>query len=98
MCKDGEVLREEDEDSEARDSEVENHREGGIENTSSDSGRSVDQHGYLSEYEDQVHIHVDMFFLFQFCTMFLLISRSLYYVKLKISKDHTCTIIALWCL
>ncbi|XP_076669213.1 E3 ubiquitin-protein ligase Nedd4 isoform X2 [Andrena cerasifolii] len=56
---DGEVLREEDEESEARDSEVENHREGGIENTSSDSGRSVDQHGYLSEYEDQSDDNVD---------------------------------------
>lgn len=57
MCKDGEVLREEGEDSEARDYEIENHRGGGIGDTSSDSGHTVDQRGYLSEYEDQVLIH-----------------------------------------
>lgn len=57
MCKDGEVLREEGEDSDARDNEIENHRGGGSGNTSSDSGHSVDQRGYVSEYEDQVFIH-----------------------------------------
>ncbi|XP_053972093.1 E3 ubiquitin-protein ligase NEDD4 isoform X3 [Hylaeus volcanicus] len=56
---DGEVLRKEDEDSEARDNEIENHRGGGIGDTSSDSGRSVDQHGYLSECEDQTDDNVD---------------------------------------
>lgn len=50
---DGEVLREEGEDSDARDNEIESHREGGS-GSSSDSGRSVDQHGYISEYEDQL--------------------------------------------
>lgn len=54
MCKDGEVLREEGEDSETRDNEIENHRGGGMGDTSSDSGHSVDQRGYLSESEDQV--------------------------------------------
>ncbi|XP_031847586.1 E3 ubiquitin-protein ligase Nedd4 isoform X3 [Nomia melanderi] len=56
---DGEVLREEDEDSEARDYENENHRGGGNGNTSSDSGRSVDQRGYHSGYEDQSDDNVD---------------------------------------
>ncbi|XP_043256787.1 E3 ubiquitin-protein ligase Nedd-4 isoform X2 [Colletes gigas] len=56
---DGEVLRKEDEDSEARDYDIENHRGGGIGDTSSDSGRSVDQHGYLSECEDQTDDNVD---------------------------------------
>lgn len=56
VCKDGEVLREEDEDSEARDSEGRIHREGGIGDTSSESGHSVDLRGYQSECEDQVFI------------------------------------------
>ncbi|XP_076177949.1 E3 ubiquitin-protein ligase Nedd4 isoform X2 [Ptiloglossa arizonensis] len=56
---DGEVLHKEDEDSEAGDYEIENHRGGGIGDTSSDSGRSVDQRGYLSEYEDQTDDNVD---------------------------------------
>lgn len=54
VCKDGEVLREDDEDSEARDCEGGEHRGGGIGDTSSESGRSVDQRGYLSESEEQV--------------------------------------------
>lgn len=57
MCKDDEVLREDGEDSDARNYEIENHRGGGSGDTSSDSGHSVDQRGYLSEYEDQVLIH-----------------------------------------
>ncbi|KZC11019.1 E3 ubiquitin-protein ligase Nedd-4 [Dufourea novaeangliae] len=56
---DGDVLREEDEDSEARDYEIESHRGGGIGDTSSDSGRSVDQRGYHSECEDQSDDNVD---------------------------------------
>ncbi|KAK9308352.1 hypothetical protein QLX08_001765 [Tetragonisca angustula] len=56
---DGEVLREEGEDSDARDNEIENHRGGGSGNTSSDSGHSVDQRGYVSEYEDQSDDSVD---------------------------------------
>lgn len=54
VCKDGEILREDDEDSEARDCEGRNHRGGGMGDTSSESGRSVDQRGYLSESEEQV--------------------------------------------
>lgn len=57
VCKDGEVLREDDEDSEARDCEGGEHRGGGIGDTSSESGRSVDQRGYLSESEEQVLTH-----------------------------------------
>ncbi|XP_011869177.1 PREDICTED: E3 ubiquitin-protein ligase Nedd-4 isoform X3 [Vollenhovia emeryi] len=53
VTQDGEVLREDDEDSEARDCEGGDHRGGGIGDTSSDSGRSVDQRGYLSESEEQ---------------------------------------------
>lgn len=60
MCKDGEVLRADGEDSDTRDYEIENRREGGSRDTSSDSGRSVDQHGYLSEYEDQVLIYIKL--------------------------------------
>lgn len=60
VCKDGEVLREDDEDSEARDCEGGDHRGGGIGDTSSDSGRSVDQRGYLSESEDQVLISIKL--------------------------------------
>ncbi|XP_072752875.1 E3 ubiquitin-protein ligase Nedd-4 isoform X1 [Anoplolepis gracilipes] len=56
---DGEVLREDDEDSEARDCEGGDHRGGGIGDTSSDSGRSVDQRGYLSESEEQTDDNVD---------------------------------------
>ncbi|XP_034173087.1 E3 ubiquitin-protein ligase Nedd4 isoform X3 [Osmia lignaria lignaria] len=56
---DGEVLREEGEDSETRDNEIENHRGGGMGDTSSDSGHSVDQRGYLSESEDQSDDNVD---------------------------------------
>ncbi|XP_017889147.1 E3 ubiquitin-protein ligase NEDD4 isoform X2 [Ceratina calcarata] len=56
---DGEVLREENEDSDARDYEIESHRGGFSGDTSSDSGRSVDQRGYLSEYEDQSDETVD---------------------------------------
>ncbi|CAL7946575.1 unnamed protein product [Xylocopa violacea] len=56
---DGEVLREEGEDSDARDYEIENHRGGGSGDTSTDSGHSVDQRGYLSEYEDQSDDNVD---------------------------------------
>ncbi|XP_006623506.1 E3 ubiquitin-protein ligase Nedd-4 isoform X2 [Apis dorsata] len=56
---DGEVLRADGEDSDARDYEIENRREGGSRDTSSDSGRSVDQRGYLSEYEDQSDDSVD---------------------------------------
>ncbi|CAK9831167.1 E3 ubiquitin-protein ligase Nedd-4 [Anthophora retusa] len=59
ITQDGEVLREEGEDSEARDYEIENHRGGGIGDTSSDSGRSVDQRGYISECEDQSDDNVD---------------------------------------
>lgn len=54
VCKDGEVLREDDEDSEARDCEGGDHKGGGIGDTSSESGCSVDQRGYLSESEEQV--------------------------------------------
>jgi len=61
VCKDGEVLREDDEDSEARDCEGGDHRGGGIGDTSSDSGRSVDQRGYLSESEEQVLIYIKLF-------------------------------------
>lgn len=64
MCKDGEVLRADGEDSDARDYEIENRREGGSRDTSSDSGRSVDQRGYLSEYEDQVLIQLYKLLLF----------------------------------
>lgn len=60
VCKDGEVLREDDEDSEARDCEGGDHRGGGIGDTSSDSGRSVDQRGYLSESEEQVLIYTKL--------------------------------------
>ncbi|XP_076245151.1 E3 ubiquitin-protein ligase Nedd4 isoform X2 [Calliopsis andreniformis] len=56
---DGEIPREEDEDSETRECEVENHRGGGIGDTSSDSGHSVDQRGYVSEYEEQSDDNVD---------------------------------------
>ncbi|KYN01462.1 E3 ubiquitin-protein ligase Nedd-4 [Cyphomyrmex costatus] len=57
---DGEVLlREDDEDSEARDCEGGDHRGGGIGDTSSDSGRSVDQRGYLSESEEQTDDNID---------------------------------------
>ncbi|KAL6266366.1 hypothetical protein P5V15_003221 [Pogonomyrmex californicus] len=56
---DGEVLREDDEDSEARDCEGGDHKGGGIGDTSSDSGRSVDQRGYLSESEEQTDDNVD---------------------------------------
>ncbi|XP_011336946.1 E3 ubiquitin-protein ligase Nedd-4 isoform X2 [Ooceraea biroi] len=56
---DGEVLREDDEDSEARDCEGGDHRGGGIGDTSSDSGRSVDQRGYLNESEEQTDDNVD---------------------------------------
>ncbi|XP_020291402.1 E3 ubiquitin-protein ligase Nedd-4 isoform X2 [Pseudomyrmex gracilis] len=57
---DGEVLREDDEDSEARDCEGGEHRGGGIGDTSSDSGHSVDQRGYVSESEEsQVDDNVD---------------------------------------
>lgn len=77
MCKDGEVLHKEDEDSEAGDYEIENHRGGGIGDTSSDSGRSVDQRGYLSEYEDQVLIHADMI-IFSFILCFHLLLFSVY--------------------
>ncbi|OAD59034.1 E3 ubiquitin-protein ligase NEDD4 [Eufriesea mexicana] len=51
---DGEVLRVEGEDSDARDYEIENRRGGDRGDTSSESGHSVDQRGYLSEYEDQI--------------------------------------------
>lgn len=64
VCKDGEVLREDDEDSEARDCEGGDHRGGGIGDTSSDSGRSVDQHGYLSESEEQVSIYTKLLYSF----------------------------------
>jgi len=63
VCKDGEVLREDDEDSETRDCEGGDHRGGGIGDTSSDSGRSVDQRGYLSESEEQVLIYATLFIL-----------------------------------
>ncbi|XP_017754015.1 PREDICTED: E3 ubiquitin-protein ligase Nedd-4 isoform X2 [Eufriesea mexicana] len=56
---DGEVLRVEGEDSDARDYEIENRRGGDRGDTSSESGHSVDQRGYLSEYEDQSDDNVD---------------------------------------
>lgn len=84
MCKDAEIPHEEDEESETRDCEVQNRRGGGIGDTSSDSGHSVDQRGYLSEYEDQVPLKVDM--LFQFHTIFLSIFSNFYFVMLKIWK------------
>ncbi|XP_014468259.1 PREDICTED: E3 ubiquitin-protein ligase Nedd-4 isoform X1 [Dinoponera quadriceps] len=59
ITQDGEVLREDDEDSEARDCEGGDHRGGGIGDTSSESGRSVDQRGYLSESEEQTDDNVD---------------------------------------
>lgn len=76
MCKDGEVLRADGEDSDARDYEIENRREGGSRDTSSDSGRSVDQRGYLSEYEDQVLIQLYKLLLFIYIYIYSLILKK----------------------
>lgn len=54
VYKDGDVSREEDENADTRDEEGGEDRERVVGDASSESGRSVDQHGYLGESDDQV--------------------------------------------
>lgn len=66
MCKDRELNEEDDDEHEDNNNEewLRNTGVGDVSHVSSDSGQSIDQHGYTAEIDDQVLVSLESSLLF----------------------------------